>query len=268
MNPKSVWRWVVIGAALLTGLLAVSLITRVQSELGAAPNEVHADSNRLNLTKSGDAVDSNQPKRSVMKGPGGDSIKPILASLDHAKNPFFSPALAAVRVRERQAAEQARIEAEALKEAEAKAMREAAAEAERKAEEAERAWVAKEKADADAAKKKAEEEQRLAAEKAKEDARLAAEKAAAEKAATPPPKVIILRYQGMFAAGGNVGALIGIDDEPASYRRIGELVGGFRLEQITRDSVDLLTTGVQVQRLSVPAGESKSFRENGAPHEE
>jgi len=121
MNTKPLGRWLVIGAALLAGLLAVSLVTRMQSKLGTAPNEVHAANNQK--TEPSDNNREQAEGVRTTREPGG-AIKPSLASLDHAKNPFFSSALAAVRVRERQAAEQARIEAEALKQAEAEAMRE------------------------------------------------------------------------------------------------------------------------------------------------
>lgn|GEM_PF-1546441 len=272
MNPSNAGRWFVIGAALLTGLLAVTLVSRAKSNFAPPKGAVHAeteDKTQRNRTKKfGQPADGGATTPVPPREAGTSAIKPPLANLDHTKNPFFSPALAAVRLRQRQAADQARIEAEARKQAEEKAMREAAA----KAEEAERARLAKEKTDAEAAKKQAEKDKHLAAEKAKEDARLAAEKAAAEAAAEaaaiPPPKVVVLRYQGMFAAGGKVGALIAVDDEPAAYRSRGDLVGAFRLDQITRESVDLLSTNGPVRRLSVPAGESRSFRENGAPHEE
>lgn len=257
MKTNTVWRWIV-GAALLTGLLAVVLVGRAKSNFSAA--DISVGNTGPNVSDNSDRdQDSDPPSKSVMSftpGQASGRIKPDLAQLDRAKNPFFSSALAAVRVREREAAEQARIEAEALAQAEAKAKREAEEEAKRKAEEAERARIAKEKKEAEAAKKLAEKQSKKA------------EKPPPKKDQPPPPKVLALHYQGMFAAGGEVGALIGVDDEPATYRRSGDVVGTFRLDQITRESIDLLSTNVPAIRLSVSAGESKSFTEDGAPHEE
>jgi len=252
VSSGKAWRWIVV-AALLAGLLAVAVVFQVSGEFRDASRTASDVEGEQNPTIPGGilAAVPMPPKRS-------------LVNLNPAKNPFYSATLAAVRVREREAAERARVEAEAL----ALAEQEAEAEAARKAEEAERMRLAKEKEEAEAAKKKAAADAKLAAEKAEEEARLAKEKAAAEAAAIPPPKVVALRYQGMLAAGGNTGALIAVDDKPAAYHRNGDIVGSFRLEQITRDSVTLSTTNLTVRRLNVPAGERKTFTEDGAPHED